>query len=164
MAILKKTFNQMEKTALYISMAIALAMMFIITFDAMGRYLFNNPLTGAYELVEKYLMPALVFLGLNYSYKDNQQISIEVLYDRTSGIVRFILDIVKIGAMLLIMSLITYQGFHLTVEAFIDKRMDFGGVPIPLYWAYMWIPIGSGIMAVRLLIDLVKVFIRFKQR
>lgn len=164
MATLKKAFNQIEKIALYISMIIAFAMMFIITFDALGRYLFNNPLTGAYELVEKYLMPALVFLGLNYSYKDNQQISIEVLYDKTSGIFRFILDIIKIGGMLLIMALITYQGFHLALDAFIDKRMDFGGVPVPLYWAYIWIPIGSGIMTVRLLIDLVKIFIHFKQR
>lgn len=164
MATWRTAFHRVEKTALYISMFIAVLMMFVITFDAMGRYLFNNPLTGSYELVEKYLMPALVFLGLNYSYKDNQQISIEVLYDKTSGVFRFILDLVRIGTMLIVMSIITYQGFHLTVEAFIDKRMDFGGIPVPLYWAYMWIPIGAGIMTVRLCIDMVKTCIQFKQR
>lgn len=163
MLVLKKTFNSIERTAMALAMIITVAMMLIITVDSMGRYLFNSPITGSYELVEKYLMPALVFLGLNLSYKDKQQISIEVLYDKTKGILRGVFDVIRIVAMLIIMGLITYQGASLTIDSFIDKRMDFGGVPIPLYWAYMWIPIGSGIMFIRLLIDLGKVIKKFKK-
>lgn len=163
-AILRRTFLTIEKLGLYLSMIFTFAMMVIITFDAMGRYIFNSPITGAYELVEKFIMPAVVFLALNYSYKDNQQISIEVLYDKSKGIIRLLLDVIKLLVMILIMAIITYQGMHLTIEAFIDKRMDFGSLPIHLYWAYIWIPIGAGIMTIRLIVDLVKKFTNYNKK
>ena len=45
----------------------AFAMMCLTSADALSRYAFNRPILGAYEITEKYLMVAAIFLWLSSS-------------------------------------------------------------------------------------------------
>ncbi len=47
----------------------AALMMLLTSADAFSRYALNSPLLGAYEITEKYLMVAAIFLGLAYAYR-----------------------------------------------------------------------------------------------
>ncbi len=47
----------------------AALMMLLTSADAFSRYALNSPLLGAYEITEKYLMVASIFLGLAYAYR-----------------------------------------------------------------------------------------------
>src|ERR1700730_13159714 len=50
--------------------------------DALSRYLFNSPILGAYEITEKYLMVAAIFLGLSYAFRGGVFIRVTFLVDR----------------------------------------------------------------------------------
>ena len=49
---------------------------------AVSRYLLNSPILGAYEITEKYLMVATIFLGLSYAYRGGVFIRVTFLVDR----------------------------------------------------------------------------------
>ena len=54
-------------------------MMFHITFDVFGKYLFNAPLPATLEIVSHYYMVVVVFLPLAMVEKRDAHISVEVL-------------------------------------------------------------------------------------
>ena len=54
-------------------------MMFHITFDVIGKYLFNAPLPATLEIVSHYYMVVVVFLPLAMVEKRDAHISVEVL-------------------------------------------------------------------------------------
>lgn len=54
-----------------------LAMMTLTSVDVLGRYLFNNPLTGAFELTEL-MLAALIFLGLPLATERDEHITVDL--------------------------------------------------------------------------------------
>ena len=71
-----------ERVLVYAGVVAMLAMMCLTSADALSRYLFNRPILGAYELTEKYLMVAAIFLGLSYAYRGGMFIRVTFLVDR----------------------------------------------------------------------------------
>src|SRR5262245_2618530 len=57
-------------------------MMLLTSADALSRYLLNRPIIGAYELTEKYLMVAAIYLGLSYAYRGGVFIRVTFVVDR----------------------------------------------------------------------------------
>ncbi len=49
--------------------------------NAIMRYAFNQPFVGAYEVTEKYLMIAAIFLGFPYAYRGGAFIRVTFLVD-----------------------------------------------------------------------------------
>ena len=67
--VMEKGLQWIEKGLLSLGMVTLFAMMCLTTVDAVLRYLFNSPITGAYEITEKYLMLTTIFLGMSYTYR-----------------------------------------------------------------------------------------------
>ena len=65
-------------------------MMCLTTADALSRYLFNRPITGAYEITEKYLMVATIFLGVCYAYRGGVFIRVTFLVDHLPRAVKLL--------------------------------------------------------------------------
>ena len=61
--------GQCEKVLTYVAVLAIFIMMCLTSADAIGRYIFNSPITGAYEFTEKYLMLTAVYLGTSYTYR-----------------------------------------------------------------------------------------------
>ena len=57
-----------------------------------GRYLFNRPITGAYEITTNYLMIAAVFLGVSYGYRQGAYIRVTFLVDHLPGAVKLVVN------------------------------------------------------------------------
>ena len=86
---IEKVLWRCELVLVYTSVVATVAIMCLTSADALSRYLLNRPITGAYEITEKYLMVAAIFLGLSYAYRGGLFIRVTFLVDR-QGIVRFI--------------------------------------------------------------------------
>jgi TRAP-type C4-dicarboxylate transport system permease small subunit len=71
-----------ELVLVYAAVAATAAMMLLTSTDALCRYLLNSPILGAYEITEKYLVVAMVFLGLSYAYRGGVFIRVTFLIDR----------------------------------------------------------------------------------
>lgn len=79
---MEKTLRKIEGVLLYLGMAAVFGMMSLTTVDAVWRYFFNSPITGAYEITEKYLMLIAIFLGMSYTYRGSGFIRVTILMDR----------------------------------------------------------------------------------
>src|SRR5262245_41628259 len=83
-----------ELVLLYTAVLAAFLIMCLTSADAISRYLFNRPIVGAYELTEKYLMVAAIYLGLSYAYRGGVFIRVTFLVDRLPGASRLVANYV----------------------------------------------------------------------
>ncbi|PSL48479.1 TRAP-type C4-dicarboxylate transport system permease small subunit [Salsuginibacillus halophilus] len=67
----------------YLSNTILLFMTFLITFNVIGRYFFNQPILGAFELTEQ-SSALLVFFALAVTHQYKEHIAIGFLVDKLS--------------------------------------------------------------------------------
>ena len=66
----------------YVCMSLLFFMMALGTCDVLGRYLFNKPILGTFEIFE-ILLPAIVLLGLGYTQESNAHVRVEIFVSRT---------------------------------------------------------------------------------
>jgi len=88
---------QIEKLLTFLAIVAASIMVCLTTADALGRYFLNQPITGAYEIEEKYLMVFLVYFAMAYAYRDGANIRVTILVDRfplqAQSVIRYIVQI-----------------------------------------------------------------------
>jgi TRAP-type C4-dicarboxylate transport system permease small subunit len=152
-----KILLKIEKVFLVVGMVALFLMMALTTVDAVCRYLFNAPITGAYEVTEKYLMLFSIFLGVSYTYRGSGLIRVTILMDRLPQKAKILINhfaqlfaIVYCG----ILVVGTYQ--------YATRLYGHGTTLGSLYFLPQWIgaaaiPMGLALMGVFLLIDFPKV-------
>ena len=67
-----------ERPLLYIVCILTLVVMFVVAGDALGRYLFNQPLGFTIDLVSKFLLPAIMYLALSETLRRGDHINVGV--------------------------------------------------------------------------------------
>ncbi len=145
-----------ERVLLYAGVVAMLAMMCLTSADALSRYLFNRPILGAYELTEKYLMVASIFLGLSYAYRGGMFIRVTFLVDRLpaglKAMVNIVVQLITLAFCLLVLVASTQQA----IRGWQDDT-TLSALPIPVGPAYTFVPLGFLALSLMLLIDLPKV-------
>ena len=131
-------------------------MMLLTSADALGRYLFNWPILGAYEITEKYLMVAAIFLGLSYAYRSGVFIRVTFLVDRLPHPLRRIADQLAHVLTLVYCLLFLVASGQQALRA-LDDETTLTTLPVLVGPAYLMVPIGFLAMTVLLLIDLPRV-------
>lgn len=60
-------------------------LMVLSSADALGRYLFDLPIEGAFQISEDYLLVLAVFLGLGYSYQTGSHVRVTFVVDKLAA-------------------------------------------------------------------------------
>ena len=100
-------------------------------------------------------MVIVVFVGLGYSYKNEEHVKITVLYRYFSKKGQLIADIFGLILSICFFSIIAFEGFEMTLDAWINKLYTFGIISLPMFLSYIWVPIGSSLLLVRLFFQLI---------
>src|SRR5262249_3333562 len=77
-----KVLWRCELALVYTSVLATIAIMGLTSAAALSRYLLNRPITGAYEITEKYLMVPAIFPGLSNAYGGGVFMRVTFLVDR----------------------------------------------------------------------------------
>jgi TRAP-type C4-dicarboxylate transport system permease small subunit len=93
----------------YIGNIALVAMMFLTTADVVGRYFFNAPVLGAYEMTE-YLMLIMVFSFLAFAQAEKSHICVDIVFNRLPSKLRGILERFNHIACLVMMAMVTWMG------------------------------------------------------
>ena len=113
---IEKWLGVFEKLLLFIAVVSGLAMMLLTSADAAGRYLFNSPIAGVYEVTEKYLMTSMVFFGLGHAYRGGIFIRVTFAADRLPAKLRLLADytaqLISIACCLALMVASTQQALR----------------------------------------------------
>jgi TRAP-type C4-dicarboxylate transport system permease small subunit len=79
---MEKMLLRVERALMALAITALFSMMCLTTVDAFCRYFLNSPITGAYEITEKYLMLISIFLGMSVTYRGAGFIRVTILTDR----------------------------------------------------------------------------------
>ena len=154
---MRKLLDGCERVMIYVSTLSTFFLMLLTTADAGGRYLFNRPITGAYEITTNYLMIAAVFMAMAYGYREGAYIRVTFLADLLPGKVKHVINyFVQVVSMLygVLLVIATFlQGLRVFSDHTTLSSLDF----IPLWPAYLIVPVSLFFMSLAMLLDIRKV-------
>ena len=129
------------------------AMMFLVTFDVIGRTVFTNPIKGSYAITQNILMPCSFFTALPMCYLAGILPKIDGPLHNAKETVKKINMFIVMMLEAIMFAVMTYGGYRYAKTGFIDKLgVDMDGKVVRVYPMYIIIPIGF-------LITLICVFI-----
>ncbi|PMR72978.1 TRAP transporter small permease [Billgrantia endophytica] len=142
-----------ENLAAIVAGCAALITMLLVTFDALLRHLFAWPLTFQLHLTQYYLLVALTMLGLSWGYRTGGAIQIRLLMDKLPQ--RCVASLIRIGllASSLYMAALAWHAALVFHRAWTRDQVIMGVIDWPVAWSWIWVPIGCGLLALRLLLD-----------
>ena len=152
---MQKLLNACEKVFTYAAVISTFAMMCLTTVDAGGRYLFNRPFIGAFEITADYLMVAAIFLGMSYAYRQGAYIRVTFMVDRLPRQVKLVVNHFVQGASILYFGVLIIATIKQTFRIF-TKGTKLGILDFPLGPAYIIIPVGLFLTSLWMLYDLRK--------
>jgi len=154
---MQKVLSGCESVMLYISTLSTFILMLLTTADAGGRYIFNRPITGAYEVTTNYLMIAAIFMALSFGYREGSYIRVTFLVNHLKGKAKFIVNHFVQAFSLVYGFLLVFATYKQALRTFemhtTLSSLDF----IPVGPAYVIVPVGLFFMSLAMLIDLPKV-------
>lgn len=156
LASLEKWFLRCDAVLVWLAVLATLALMLLTTADAASRYLLNSPITGAYEITEKYLMVAGTFLGFAYAYRRGVFIRVTFLVDRLPGALKLTCNYLAQTISLTFCLIFVFATAREALRASADGT-TLSTVPIPLAPAFFLVPAGFLAMTIFMLIDLTRV-------
>ena len=145
-----------ELALVYTGVLAAFVMMCLTSADALSRYALNRPILGAYEITEKYLMVAAIFLGLSYAYRGGVFIRVTFLVDRLPGTLKLAANtlayLVSLAFCVLILVATSQQAWRGLHD---DTQLS--ALPLLVGPAYSLVPLGFLALTLVMLSDLPRV-------
>ena len=137
--------------------AISLFLMMCLTIaDVTGRYLFNKPILGAFELTE-FMVLVLIFSFLAYAQSHKSHINVDLFMMFFPEKLRTLIEIFNHVACLAIMILITWTGFQNALEV-MEAGESSPNLALPNYPFVFFLVFGCAIMCIEFIKDIVALF------
>jgi TRAP-type C4-dicarboxylate transport system permease small subunit len=155
---------QATRVMVYIASIALFGMMGIVVVDVIGRYAFNHPLMGSYELVG-YLMAIAGPWAIAYSQVQKGHIRVDFLLKRFSrrgqAVITSLANLIGLAAFtLLCWRMIVLAQYYFGLKH--GNTTDTMGLPIAPF--IIIVAVGLGMLALVLLFDLIHTIIEVKQK
>lgn len=140
-------------TAIPAALALFL-LMFHIMANAVLRY-FGSPLDGTLEHTAFWYMPILAFLGFVVAQRRREHIEARIMFDRMPDASQRAMEFI-VGAIIIVFCLLlAYFGWVEALDGYaVGRTAGASGVVI---WPFVFaVPVGYGLMAVQVLLDMVR--------
>ncbi len=152
----EKWLLRCDAVLVWLAVLATFALMLLTTADAASRYLLNSPITGAYEITEKYLMVAGTFLGFAYAYRRGVFIRVTFLVDRLPPALKLLCNYLAQIISLVFCAIVVFATAREALRATAEGT-TLSTLPIPVAPAYFLVPVGFLAMTVFMLLDLTRV-------
>lgn len=153
---MSRSLRRLKLTLLWVAVIATAVMMVLTSADALLRYVVNSPIVGAYEITEKYLMVAAIFLGFPYAYRGGAFIRVTFLVDKLPGVAKSAANwfayIVSVGCC----AILVYATGLQAVQAVTDTT-TLATLPILIGPSQALVPIGFVALLVLMLIEIRRV-------
>jgi TRAP-type C4-dicarboxylate transport system permease small subunit len=116
----------------YVSSAIIIILMLLVTANVIGRYFFNEPITGAPEIA-CLLMIVIVFPALAWVALEGKHVRVDFIMERCSPVVQAITDGIMLIISLGIYAIISWRSFLAATKS--SDVSSLLSIPqAPFYW------------------------------
>jgi TRAP-type C4-dicarboxylate transport system permease small subunit len=150
-----RALTAIERVTSTIAACLMFAIMIIVFADVVMRYVFNRPFSWAYDLISLYIMAGVFFLSLSGTHAVNGHISVDILLPRFAASIQRLCIIISNMVGLAIFVPITWLGYQRALDNFSSGDVLAGAIPWPTWASAGLVPVGAGILALRLAVHLV---------
>lgn len=154
---MRRWIDGFDRVLTYIAVVITLIMAVLTTLDATGRYVFNRPITGAYEITAEYLIVISVFFAAGYAYRKGAYIRVTFVVDRLPRSVRVYVDYFSQVMSALAGALLVIATAQQAIRTFAGGTTSSGVLAFPLGPAYAVVPLGLLFMTLPMFLDIARV-------
>lgn len=137
------------------------ALMFLGTADVIGRYVFNSPITGTYE-ISQVLMAGVVLLGWAYTMKTGGHVRVELVISRFPSRLRAIIDFVMMLLSLALFIMITWRSIFLVLQ-YMEEHRVLQTLNIPVYPFFGLVPVGAFFLCLEIIIQMIYLVPAFRR-
>ncbi|WP_238364565.1 TRAP transporter small permease [Mesobacterium pallidum] len=125
----------------------------LINADILLRLFANRPVQIQFELTELYLMPALATLSLSRVFRDGGHLALEFTPEHMRGVFGALVSRLRLLLPAAFFAAVTVKSGMFAYHAIAHGDVEYGVIDWPLGWAYAAIPLGCGVLVLRLLHD-----------
>lgn len=150
--MLDRALRPIEFAAVVCAGAMMVLAMVLTSLDAILRYAFSAPISWQYQLTSSYLLVGMICLALAWTYRRGGYVRVDFLIASLPrplghGLLRLasLLSAAYIG-------LLTWTAGVRFWSAYSTNEILFGDINWPVAWSWVWIPIGCGLLTIRLLL------------
>ncbi|WP_171051760.1 TRAP transporter small permease [Alteribacter natronophilus] len=150
----EKVIHEFSKGLHLVSQVILLGMMFIVTFDVIGRAFFSQPIRGTFELTELGLA-LVVFFSLSYTELSKEHISIDFIMEKFPQSVQYYFNIVINFLVMALMGLVAWQLWE-NSRRLMNANATTGDLRLPIYIFLMLAVVGTIAFMLTALLNVVR--------
>jgi C4-dicarboxylate transporter DctM subunit len=151
-----------ERLGIYISGFFILVMMVLTTIDTFLRDVLDRPLSGVYEL-SSMMMVGVLYLGLPYVQSKRKHIRMDLLSSKLAPNNQLLLQLLADVIFLSLAVIITWQMGLKFFNAWTSGDFYYGVVRFPLWPAKLTICLGTTLVSIRLILDIILNPLWYKQ-
>lgn len=148
---MEKLIRRLEQAGMAVAVVCVVAIMLVVSADALGRYLFKSPLPVTFELVTFYLLVASIYMAIAATYRHGDHININLIQNKLPKAVRNASEVVFCVLTVIVFALIAWGALQHSIEAWRRKEFIPGYIIWPVWLSYAPIPIGAALLMLRLL-------------
>ena len=128
-AIVRK-FGSLNVLLAYAGAYVLFGMMLLTTCDVIGRYIFNLPITGDYEITEA-MMVTLVFFFIGYAQASKAHVAVDLVVRLLPRKIAMVINIITQVLSLLMMLLVAWMSIVRWLELMeIHEHTPILGIPV----------------------------------
>ncbi len=147
--VISAAIAKFESAFMMLSSIGLFAIMIIVTIDVVMRYVFNNPLEWAYDVISLYLMVSVFFFALSDTLHEHGHVSIDVLLKRLPGWLRHGGETIGYAIATFAFVLVTLQAIDRMSESYRLNEMLASAYNWLTWPAYLPVVLGTALLAVR---------------
>ncbi len=151
---------RLERIGLGIAVICVALIMFIVSYDAVARYVLRAPLPWAFELITYYLLIAATYLAVSATFQQGDHINIDLFRTMMSKRLRAILDVIWSALAAAIFAIITYGSTVEMIHAWQRNEFLPGYITWPAWLSYLPIVLGFGLLVLRLVAHALTLLLR----
>ncbi len=151
-SLLDRCLRQIEKAAIILAGGLLLIVMVLVSYDTASRYLFNAPLGFQYFLTENYLLIALVTMAFSWGFRTGGYIRIQGITNLLPISLRNAILRLGLIASGLFVAVLAWKGGKYFLKIYLAGEVEVGTINWPIAWSWIWVPVGCGLLALRVLL------------
>lgn len=125
----------------------------LINADIILRIVLQVPVQFQFEVTELYLMPALATLSLSRVFRDGGHLALDFVSEDLPGPVGLVITKLRLLIPAAFFATVAFMSGKFALHAFTSSAVEYGVIDWPLGWAYAVVPLGTGILVLRLVND-----------
>ncbi|PWC39522.1 TRAP transporter small permease [Azospirillum sp. TSO35-2] len=155
MTLMERTLVRAENLLGTIATLLILSIMVIVTADVVLRYLFHSPIEWAFDVISLYLMAGVFFLSLSGTHADHGHVGVDLLLQRLAPTGRRLAETLTCLVSIPFFAAMAKVGADRAIDSFLNHDALSGLIAWPTWIASALVPVGAGLLALRLVLRLV---------